>query len=234
MDRFVEVILSGWGWNLLHGLLVTMEISVGGYVVGLSIGSVVAWAKLRGSKKVVILANVYSTVCRSVPEILMVLVLYYAGQEALNKVLAILNVGEMGISGFAVAILVLGLVQGAYASEILRGAVLAIPRGQLEAAKAYGLHGFNIFRRTIAPLMLPHAFGGLSNLWMVILKDSVLVSVVGYGELTFTATQVAGATKMYFSFYLLLGAIYYALTRISLVLLNIMEGGFRRWVPSLK
>jgi polar amino acid transport system permease protein len=222
---------AGWGDDLLTGVLVTIEISVGAYVVGLAFGGLAAWAKLGGPGWARAIANGYSTICRSVPEILLIIILFYAGQSALNAVMAVLGLGDVGISGFAAAVTVLGLVQGAYASEILRGAVLAIPKGQTEAARAYGIEGFTRFRRMTVPAILPYALPGLANLWMIIFKDSTLISVVGYNELMFTAKQAAGATKYYFSFYLLAGVIYYVITIVSSLFIRLIEIRLRRWTP---
>ena len=188
MEAFWQQIEAGWGIAFLQGLRITVEISIGGYIAGLVIGGLVAWAKLRGPRWAVALANGYSTICRAVPEVLMILILYYAGQQALNGLMAQLGFGSVGIDGFYAALMVLGIVQGAYASEILRGAVVALPNGQIEAAKAYGMHGFGLFRRVVLPLMIPFAFAGLTNLWMSIPgKDLLaLIFVVGYKELIST------------------------------------------------
>lgn len=232
--------LLGWGedsWanQFIVGAIATIEISAGGYLAGLIIGSLVAWVKLRGGRVPVAIANGYSTICRSVPEVLLIIILFYAGQTALDSLLTSLDIDpeEWGISGFAAAVVVLGLVQGAYASEILRGAVLAIPRGQVEAAQAFGLHGFTLFRRVILPTLVPYALGGLANLWMVIIKDSALISVVGYNELLFTAKQAAGSTKYYFTFFLFAGAVYYVMTLISIGGISLIEARVRRWMPKL-
>jgi polar amino acid transport system permease protein len=232
--------LLGWGedsWadQFIAGAVATIQISVGGYLVGLLIGSLVAWVKLRGARLPVAIAHGYSTVCRAVPEVLLIIILFYGGQSGLDWLLTALGINPeaWGITGFAAAVIVLGLVQGAYASEILRGAVLAIPRGQVEAAQAFGLHGATLFRRVILPTLVPFALGGLANLWMVILKDSALISVVGYNELLFTAKQAGGSTKYYFSFFLFAGAIYYAMTLISNGVISLIEARVRRWMPKL-
>jgi polar amino acid transport system permease protein len=223
---------ESWSQQLLLGTITTIEISVGAFATGLLIGMGVAWVKLNGGPWAVRIANFYSTVCRSVPEILLIILLYFAGQEALSWLFVQLGAEEgVSVSGFAVAIVVLGLVQGAYASEIIRGAILAIPKGQVEAAQAYGMQGFGLFRRIVLPCMVPHAIGGLANLWMVIIKDSALVSVVGSNELLFTAKQAAGATKFYFSFFLAAGALYYVLTLLSNAGIHLIERRIRRWMP---
>lgn len=238
MTAFLDVL--GWGedsWlqQLLYGLVVTMEISVGAFVTGLVIGTGVAGVKLRGGRIARALANGYSTICRAIPEVLLIIVLYYAGQSALGQLLTLVGFEEddVAISGFAAAIVVLGLVQGAYASEIIRGAILAVPKGQVEAAEAFGLSGFTLFRRIVLPAMVPYAIGGLANLWMLIIKDSALISVVGYSELLFTAKQAAGGTKFYFSFFIFAGALYYAVTIASNVAIGMFEGRIRRWMPRM-
>ena len=210
-----------------------VELSIGGYITGLLIGGLVAWAKLRGPRWLVSLAHAYSTICRAVPEVLMILILYYAGQQALNSLVAAIGFGTVDINGFYAALLVLGVVQGAYASEILRGAVLALPKGQVEAARAYGMYGFSLFRRVMLPLMVPFAFAGLTNLWMSILKDSALIFVVGYRELISTAMAAAGSTRMYFPFLLFCGAIFYALTQFSNIFIKMLDHRIRRWMPKL-
>ncbi|WP_370879954.1 ABC transporter permease subunit [Labrys monachus] len=180
-----------------------------------------------------LLANAYSTICRAVPEVLLILILFYAGQTALNALMDRLGWSTVDISGKFAAIAVLGIVLGAYASEILRGAVLALPKGQIEAARAYGLHGFSLFRRIILPLIVPYALPGLTNLWMSILKDSALIFAVGYSELTFTAMQAAGSTKLYFPFLMLCGAMYYVVTQVSNIFFKAIEARIRRWMPRL-
>ena len=236
MDKFISLLSwgdTGWSDELVGGAQITLIISAGAFITGLLIGGFVAWVKLRGPRYAVVLANSYSTICRAVPELLLIIVLFYSGQVALNNLLDSLGFSILNISPMAAAIVVLGIVQGAYASEILRGAVLAIPRGQVEAARAYGFHGIGLFRRVTLPAIIPYALAGLANLWMVIIKDSSLISVVGYSELIFNARQAAGGTKFYFSFYLLAGAMYYVISTVSAGGIRLIEARVRRWMPRL-
>jgi polar amino acid transport system permease protein len=222
---------NGWGPALLSGALVTIEITVGAFICGLVIGTLTAAARMSRVPPLVALARGYTTICRAIPELLLILVLYYLGSQLLNQVLHAIGLGDAPISGFATAIIVLGLVQGAYASEIIRGAILAIPYGQIEAAHAFGHARILLFRRIILPTMLPMAIGGLSNLWMVLIKDSALISVVGYSELLYTAKQAAGYTQRYFLFYVVAAAVYYAMTLVSNIGIRSIEGRFGRWMP---
>lgn len=234
MSSFLDLLAfgdAGWGDDLARGVVVTLQISAGAFIFGLIFGGLVAWVKLSGPRLAVAIANGYSTICRAVPELLLIIILFYAGQQALNAVLASLGFQDVGISGFAAAVVVLGLVQGAYASEILRGAVLAIPKGQVEAARAYGFSGSLLFRRITLPSIVPLALPGLANLWMIILKDSTLISVVGYNELLFTTKQAAGATKLYFDFFLVAAILYYIITILSNIIIGRIEARVRRWMP---
>lgn len=222
---------QGWGNALLKGLWMTLQISAGSFAVGLLIGLVVACAKLSAPRPIAMLMRGYTTVFRAVPELLLILLLYYAGSMALNALMLWLGFEQFNISGPLVAILVLGLVQGAYASEIFRAAILAIPHGQIEAARAFGLSGLGLFRRVTLPIMAPYALAGMSNLWINLIKDSALISVVGTNELLYTAKQAAGSTRQYLLFYLTAAALYYLATLASNYLSGRLERRIRRWMP---
>lgn len=221
----------GWGFALLQGLWMTIQISAGAFLLGLAIGLLVACAKLGSSRVLAVGMRAYTTVFRAVPELLMILLLYYIGSMGLNVLLAWMGRGPFNVNGELVAIVVLGLVQGAYASEIFRAAIIAIPHGQIEAARAFGLSGLALFRRVTLPVMAPFALAGMSNLWVTLIKDSALISVVGTNELLYTARQGAGSTRMYLMFYLTAAALYYALTLLSNHLSGRLERRIRRWMP---
>jgi polar amino acid transport system permease protein len=159
--------------------------------------------------------NGYTTLVRAVPELVLILLLFYAGTTALNVLLESVGIGSVAINGFVAAVLVLGFVQGAYSTEVLRAAILAIPIGQLEAARSYGMSPWLEFRRITLPSLLPFALPGLGNLWFITTKETSLIAVVGYSELALTTRQAAGNTKMYFTFFLVAGAIYLAITLVS-------------------
>ena len=222
---------QGWGGALLRGLWMTLQISAGAFVVGMLIGLVVACLKLSAPKPIAALMRTYTTLFRAVPELLLILLLYYVGSMLLNALLAHLGYDPLDLSGPLAAILVLGLVQGAYASEIFRAAIQAIPFGQIEAGKAFGLHGFALFRRVTLPIMAPYALAGMANLWINLIKDSALISVVGTNELLYTAKQGAGSTRHYLLFYLTAAALYYAVTLLSNYLSGRLERRIRRWMP---
>jgi len=233
IEQAFNTVIGDWGAALLQGAWVTLQISLGAFAVGLAIGLAVALAKLSGNRVLLPLACAYTTVCRAVPELLLILLLYYAGSDAINALLQLAGRAPVDINGFAAAVTVLGIVQGAYAAEIIRGAVLAIPPGHIEAAKAFGCGRWLTVRRVVLPEMLPYALAGLANLWLVLLKDSALISVVGYNELLFTTKQAAGSSRQYLLFYLAVALIYLAITLLSNLLFARVERSFRRWLPAL-
>ncbi len=222
----------GWGGVLLRGLLASVEIAVGGYAFGLALGTGGALGKLYGGPITKDLLACYTTVVRAVPELVLIVLLYYAGTDALNRLLTGMGIAGVDISGFAAGILVIGIVQGAYTTEVLRGAILAIPRGQIEAAHSYGMSATTMFRRVMIPAMVPHALPGLSNLWLITTKDTALLAVVGFSELTLVTRQAAGATKAYFFFFCVAGVLYLGLTLLSNVVLRVLDRRTRRWMPS--
>lgn len=229
MQGFGNESLWDWSGALLDGALVTLEIAVGAYAIGILLGLLGATAKLSGFAPLRALATGYSTLIRAVPELLLIIILYYAGQTALNKLMRDFGVaGTVEISGFAAAIAVLALVQGAYMTEVFRGAIVAIPRGEVEAADAFGFPRWKRFRHIVVPAMLPNALPGLSNLWLILVKDTALVSVVGFEELFFTAQQAAASTRSYFVFYTAAGALYLVMTLGSNAIFQRAERHVRR------
>jgi polar amino acid transport system permease protein len=136
----------------------------------------------------------------------------------------------VNINGLAAGIFVIGIVQGAYSTEVIRGAIKAVPVGQIEAARAYGMAPGQILRRITLPAMLPHAIPGLSNLWLIATKDTALLAVVGFSELTLVTRQAAGTTKSYVLFFFVAGGLYLLVTLVSNILIGFIERRYRRGV----
>ncbi|MGB3417104.1 MAG: ABC transporter permease [Mesorhizobium sp.] len=224
----------GWGANLLIGLLKSIEIAAGAFGLGLVIGICGAYGKLYGGPVVRDLFEVYTTVVRAVPELVLILLLYYAGTDLVNQLLALFGHAPVDINGLVAGIGVLGVVQGAYSTEVLRGAILAIPQGQIEAARAYGMPPRLLLRRITLPAMLPYAIPGLANLWLIATKDTALLAIVGFSELTQTTRLAAGSTKAYLTFFVAAGILYLMLTLVSNFFIARIEKRARRGMPSLK
>lgn len=218
----------GWGGVLLQGFLHTLQIAFGGFGLGLLIGLLGAIGKLYGGPILRDLLAVYTTVVRAVPELVLILILYYAGADLLNQALQAFGFAPVEVSALAAGIFVIGVVQGAYCTEVIRGAILAVPAGLIEAARAFGMSPFKTMTRITIPAMLPSAIPGLANLWLIATKDTALLAVVGFSELTLVTRQAAGATKHYMLFFLAAGAIYLALTLVSNLFLGLLERHYRR------
>lgn len=218
----------GWGGVLLKGLVTSLEVAAGGFAVGQLIGIFGAAGKLYGGPVIRDLLEIYTTVVRAIPELVLIVLLYYAGTAALNSLMGSLGFSSMDISGMLAGIAVIGLVQGAYSTEVLRGAILSIPHGQIEAARAYGMSPAMVMRRITLPAMLPHAIPGLANLWLVTTKDTALLAVVGFTELTLATRQAAGVTHEYLLFFSAAGVLYLAVTLVSNIFLHFMERRFSR------
>ena len=218
----------GWGATLLAGLWNSILIALGAYALGLTIGIAGAYGKLYGSPLTRDLLAIYTTVVRAVPELVLILILYFAVTDAVNQLIIALGGAGFEISGVAAGIAVLGVVQGAYATEVLRGAIQAVPNGQIEAARAMGMPGGQIARRVVLPLMLAFAIPGMSNLWLIVTKDTALLAVVGFSELTQATRQAASTTKAFFTFYAAAGVLYLMISILSTLMFSRIEKWARR------
>jgi polar amino acid transport system permease protein len=221
----------GWGANLLRGLVNSIQIALGAFGLGLVIGTAGAFGKLYGGPVLRDLLAVYTTVVRAVPELVLILILYYALTDAVNQVLTGLGYDRIVLSGVAAGIGVLGVVQGAYATEVIRGAILSVPAGQIEAARAFGMAPLKLAARITLPLALASAIPGLANLWLIATKDTALLAVVGFAELTLETRQAAGSTRAYFTFFLAAGLLYLMVTLLSGWVFARIEARARRGQP---
>ena len=219
---------NGYGDELAWAALRTLEISIFGYLFGIALGLGGALGKIAGPFWLRRSLGLYTTLFRALPELILIMLLYYAGTDGVNRLLGSFGLGTFHLNGLIAAILVLGIVQGAYSTEVLKAAITAVPAGQLEAASAMGMSAGLRFRRITLPAMLPHALPGLANLWLNITKDSALVSIVGYTELALATQQAAGVSKQYFVIYLVAQGIYLIISLTSVWLFGRLESNLRR------
>jgi polar amino acid transport system permease protein len=223
----------GRGASLLHGFMNSVIVAFGAFGLGLLIGICGAYGKLYGGPITRDLLAIYTTSVRAIPDLVLVLVIFYAGTDLINQSLEAIGLGPIDIGGIPAGIGVLGVVQGAYSTEVLRGAILGIPQGQIEAARAYGMPPTLLLRRITIPAMLPFAIPGLANLWLIATKDTALLALIGVNELTQMARNAGSAEKAYFTFFLAAGALYLALTLVSNVIIARIERRVRRGMPSM-
>ncbi|PYE84858.1 ABC transporter permease [Pseudoroseicyclus aestuarii] len=224
----------GWGGALLEGFLVSIQLAAGGYLLGLAIGICGAVAKLYGGRVTRDLAEIYTIVIRAVPELVLMLLFYYVGTDLANRAMQAMGYSGFDIDGLTAGILVIGLVQGGYATEVIRGAIRAVPHGQIEAAQAFGMAPLKVLRRVTLPAATPHAIPGMANLWMIATKDTALLAVIGFSELTLVTRQAASATRAYFLFFLAAGALYLLLTLVSNLGLRLFEKRARRGLAEVR
>jgi octopine/nopaline transport system permease protein len=224
---------TGWGALLLVAALVTLAVTAVALVLGAVLGTIVAVAKLSGNRILVFLGNIYTTVFRGVPELLIIYVIYFGGSTAVTAIGQALGYeGFLGLPSFAAGALAVGIISGAYQAEVFRGAYLAIAKGELEAASAIGMHSGMRLRRIIVPQVMRYAIPGLGNVWQLSLKDSALVSVTGLAELMRTSQVAAGSTRQYFLFFIVGGCLYLVLTSLSDQLFTRAERRANRSMPS--
>lgn len=225
--------LKGYGHLLLEGAALSLAVGICALAVALSLGALGALARLSPSRILQRLGLAYVVIVRGIPELVLMLLIYYGGTVLLQ---ALLSLGgedvRVDINAFLAGTLVLGFVYGAYATEIFRGAFLAVPKGQVEAARAFGLSPRQEFFRIMLPQALRLAIPGLGNLWLTLLKATSITSVIGLTELARQADLIKAPTKMPFVVFFLASLIYLAFTAVSDVFRIRLEkwasAGFKR------
>lgn len=209
--------MSDYYLAILHGSLLTVGVSLASLAVATLLGLLGAAAKLSGSRPLVWLAQLYTTVVRGVPELLMMLLIFYGGAIGLNHLLELWGNQEgVDLDPFVAGVLTIGFIYGAYMTETFRGAILAIPRGQMEAAWAFGMGPLQTFVRITAPQMVRYALPSFTNNWLVLIKATALVSLIGLHDMTYLAKQSSAAVREPFAFFLFAAALYLVFTSLSL------------------
>ena len=214
--------LKGYGPALLEGAVVTIELAFLSLALSVALGLLGASAKLSQSRVAKGIATTYTTLIRGVPDLVMMLLFYYGGQVAVNMLSDyIWETYEIDFffqfDPFISGVVTIGLIFGAYMTETFRGAFLAVETGQIEAARAYGFTRFHTFRRIMLPQMLRHALPGLGNVWMVLIKATALVSVIGLEELMRKSYIAMGAIKLPFTLFFAAAMMYLAITAVSML-----------------
>ena len=224
--------LYGFGPALLAGTLMTIQLALCALALGLVLGLLGALAKTSPTKFLQWLGGTYSTIVRGVPELLWVLLIYFGTVNLMRELGSLLGHPELELNAFAAGVIALGLCFGAYATEVFRGAILAIPRGHREAGQALGLSKVRIFWRIILPQMWRIALPGLGNLFMILMKDTALVSVIGLEEIMRRSQIAVSLSKEPFHFFLIAAFIYLSLTVLAMIAMHFLEQrasrGFKR------
>jgi octopine/nopaline transport system permease protein len=207
---------AGWGDEMLRAALMTLAVSIASMAVGLVFGTLGAAAKLSVIPPLRWLAEGYTTIARGVPELLIIYLLFFGGSNAVMFVARLFGYdGYIELNPFTIGTVAIGAISGAYSTEVIRGAVLAVPPGQIEAAKAIGMPRALMFRRILFPQVARYALPGLGNVWQITLKDTALISVTALVEIMRQAWIAAGSTRQPFTFYLVAAVLYLVLTTFS-------------------
>jgi arginine/ornithine transport system permease protein len=213
--------MNGYYLSILHGALLTVGVSLLALLVSIILGLLGAAAKLSGNKALVALATTYTTVIRGIPDLVVMLLVFYGGTMGLNHLLAAMGSTQtIDINPFFAGVLTIGFIYGAYMTESFRGAILSIPKGQMEAAWAFGMGRTQTFVRITAPQMVRYALPSFTNNWLVLIKATALVSLIGLKEMTYLAKQASAATRSPFAFYLFTAALFLVYTTVSLYALR--------------
>ena len=213
--------MSGYYYSILEGALLTVAVSLASLLVATLIGLAGAAAKLSGRRMLVWPATVYTTVVRGIPELLMMLLIFYGGAIGLNSLLEAMGSDQgVDLNPFVAGVMTIGFIYGAYMTETFRGAILAIPKGQMEAAWAFGMSPMQNFIRITLPQMVRYALPSFTNNWLVLIKATALVSLIGLHDMTYLAKQASASVREPFAFFLFTAALYLVFTAISLQLLK--------------
>ena len=213
----MQVWQNGWIAAILQGAVITIAVGIVSMMAGMMIGvacGVVKWARIFPLTLVI---DVYTSIVRGVPELLIIYLLFFSSVEFVTKVASAFGYAGLADSGYAfiIAVVAIGTISGAYSTEVIRGALASIPSGHIEAARALGIPGRRIFRRIIVPQMLRIAIPGMNNVWQTTIKDTALVSVVGLQELMRIAFIGAGTTRHPLIFFLIAAVVYLLITMVS-------------------
>jgi histidine transport system permease protein len=209
------MLLEGFGPQILLGTLATIKLALWSLLIAVLAGLLGASSKLSSNRLLRALATGYTTVIRSMPDLVIMLLLFFSLQMLLNRMTDWLGFGQIDIDPFLAGVVTLSFIYGAYFTETFRGAFQAVPAGQLEAAQAYGMRRGKTFRKVLFPQMLRHALPGIGNNWQVLIKSTALVSIIGLTDVV-KATQDAGKGSMQFFYFTLVGGlIYLAITTVS-------------------
>lgn len=204
-----------YGAQIWQGTQVTIELALASVVVAIILGLLSACCKLFGNRLLRGIAQVYTSVIRGVPDLVLMMLIFYSLQIWLNQLTHFLGLSRIDIDPLGAGVITIGFIYGAYFTETFRGAFLMVSKGQLEAGSAYGFSHWQIFRLILFPQMMRHALPGIGNNWLVTLKSTALVSLIGLSDLVQTTQNAGKSTFHLFFFTLIAGGVYLLLTTLS-------------------
>ena len=220
---------TGWGDELFYATLMTIAVAITAMLIGFFFAIIFTPLKLSKNRFLNLIANSYTTIIRGVPELLVIYLFFFGGSAAIMFVASIFGYGEyIEINAFLTGAFSIGIISGAYSTEVFRGAIQSIDKGQFEAANVLGLGKFGKFFKIILPQTLRLALPNLSNVWQITLKDTSLISVTGLVEIMRQSYVAAGSTRDPLFFYSFAALLYLILTFLSMKILNKLEKNYSR------
>tara|TARA_B100000287_G_scaffold210564_1_gene198733 strand:- start:30 stop:722 length:693 start_codon:yes stop_codon:yes gene_type:complete len=220
---------TGWGDELFRATLMTIAVSITAMIIGFCFAAIFTPLKLSKFKSLNLISNIYTTIIRGVPELLVIYLFFFGGSGAIMFVASIFGYNEyIEINAFITGSFAIGIISGAYSTEVFRGAIQSIDKGQFESAKALGFSKFVRFYKILLPQMLRLAIPNLSNVWQITLKDTSLISVTGLVEIMRQSYIAAGSTRDPLFFYSFAAVLYLLLTYLSMKLINRLEAKYSR------
>ena len=220
---------TGWGDELFYATLMTIAVSITAMLIGFLFALIFTPLKLSKNKFLNFIANSYTTIIRGVPELLVIYLFFFGGTGAVMFVASIFGYNEyIEINAFITSAFAIGIISGAYSTEVVRGAIQSADKGQFEAANVLGLNKFGKFFKIIFPQTLRLAIPNLSNVWQITLKDTSLISVTGLVEIMRQSYIAAGSTRDPLFFYSFAAVLYLLLTFVSMKLINRLEVKYSR------
>ncbi|HAV5548133.1 histidine ABC transporter permease HisQ [Acinetobacter baumannii] len=214
---------SGYGPLLLSGTWMTIQLALLSLLLSVIIGLIGASSKLSNIKALRYIATAYTTLIRSVPDLVIMLLLFYSLQLGLNQITEALQMDQIDINPFVAGVITLAFIYGAYFTETFRGAFQSVPKGQIEAAMAYGMTPWQVFHRVLFPQMMRFALPGIGNNWQVLIKATALVSIIGLTDIVKITQDAGRSTMQLFFFSIIAAAIYLAITTVSNLILIWLE-----------
>ncbi|AVI32897.1 MAG TPA: histidine ABC transporter permease [Acinetobacter nosocomialis] len=201
----------------------TIQLALLSLLLSVIIGLIGASSKLSNIKALRYIATAYTTLIRSVPDLVIMLLLFYSLQLGLNQITEALQMDQIDINPFVAGVITLAFIYGAYFTETFRGAFQSVPRGQIEAAMAYGMTPWQVFHRVLFPQMMRFALPGIGNNWQVLIKATALVSIIGLTDIVKITQDAGRSTMQLFFFSIVAAAIYLVITTVSNLILMWLE-----------
>ena len=226
---------AGYFGQMAEGALITMKLAFAGYILALVWGTLMGLATLVNNPVIGAFWRVYASIITGVPSLLVIFLFYYGGSAIIDGILGHVGLaGRIEVTPFSAGLAALIIVYGVYIAELIRGAVRNIPSGQFEASAALGIHPIGAWWYVIRPQVIRLALPGLVAIWMIVLKDTALVSLAGLNDLVAHAKVAAGSTKEPFIFFIAAALFYVAFSAVTLRLSTSLERRFGRGLALAK